>query len=58
MIKKIKTFLLIVFNIILLTIIVTVIFYSAKHTEILAQNDKYAINFTTDFTYRGEIKKE
>lgn len=55
--KKIKTFLLIVVNIFLLTLIVTVVFYSLRHTQILAQNDKYAIKFTTDFSYKGDIKK-
>lgn len=56
MINKIKTLLLIVFNIFLLTIIITVVFYSTKNTQILAQNDKYAINFNNDFSYKGEIK--
>ena len=57
MIKKIKTFLLIVFNIVLLTIVVTVVFYSTKHTEILAKNDRYSVHFTTDFSYKGELIK-
>ncbi len=54
MIKKIKTFFLIIFNIILLTIIVTVIFYSSKHTEILAQSTTFPIKFTTDFSHTPE----
>jgi hypothetical protein len=54
MIKKIKTFFLVIFNVILLTIIVTVVFYSLKHAEILAQTDKYPIKFTTDYSYTIE----